>query len=308
MKPILVVCPNPSIDTYAWIDGFANGVPNRIKREDRYPGGKGLHVAMALAELEIPVTVAGFWGGETGSWIKKAGSQYYPKMNFIGPNLEDWSRICYTFKSDGDFDDTEILGPGPNITSSQFEQLISEIKSTLNQYSMVALCGSWPKGSPEDGYAQIVALAQKSGLKTYIDCTGIQLKNALAENPFGVHLNRKEITEHFNTDFESSKKMILRHCSEAAITDGSKGLSLFTNEGEFKALAKIEEVISTIGSGDCLVAGILAGHIKALGSQGIAYMGAACGAANCLKEELGMLNKSDVQRLFENQVKKGALK
>lgn len=53
MKPILVVCPNPSIDTYAWIDGFANGVPNRIKREDRYPGGKGLHVAMALAELVI---------------------------------------------------------------------------------------------------------------------------------------------------------------------------------------------------------------------------------------------------------------
>lgn len=308
MKRILVVCPNPSIDTYARIDGFSYGIPNRIKKEDRYPGGKGLHVAMALAELEIPVTIAGFWGGETGSWIKKSCSQYYPEINFIGPDLKDWSRICYTFKSDDDFDDTEILGPGPAITQAQFDELIGQIKETLSQYSMLALCGSWPKGSPEDGYAQIVSLAQKNSIKTYIDCTGIQLKKALAKKPFGVHLNRKEITEHFNTDFESSKKMILTYCSEAAITDGSKGLSLVTNDGEFNALARIDEVISTIGSGDCLVAGILAGHMKSLGPQGIAYLGAACGAANCLKEELGMLNKLDVQKLFENQIKKGVLK
>ncbi len=300
MKGILVVCPNPSIDTYAWIDGFRNGIPNRIKREDRYPGGKGLHVAMALAEMDIPVTVAGFWGGETGSWIKKSCSQYYPEISFIGPDIEDWSRICYTFKSQDDFDDTEILGPGPDITQDQFDLLMSQINDQIDQFSMLALCGSWPKGSPETGYQKIIALANDNGLKSYLDCTGIQLQNALKETPFGIHLNRKEVTEHFKTDFTLAKKQILEFCTEAAITDGSKGLYLLSEQGEYHALAKIENVVSTIGAGDCLVAGILTAHFKQFDKQKVANMGAACGAANCLKEELGILNQKDVMKLFKS--------
>lgn len=303
MNGILVVCPNPSIDTYAWVDEFTQGVPNRIKKEERYPGGKGLHTAMALAELGIPVTVAGFWGGETGKWIRSACSRYYPLVTFLGPELEDWSRICYTFKSKGEFDDTEILAPGPNIAQQDFELLLEDIKKTISTYSMIALCGSWPTGSPEDGYAQIINLANDHNTPTYVDCTGVQLKNALEAQPYGVHLNRKEITEYFDADFESSKKQMLTYCHEAAITDGSKGLYLIKDHKVHHSLSKIENVVSTIGSGDCLVAGIIAGHYQEMETQDIANMGAACGAANCLKEELGMLDKSDVLELFERTKK-----
>lgn len=296
---VLVVCPNPSIDIYAWVNNFQQGVPNRIKKEERYPGGKGLHVAMALAELGIEVTVAGFWGGEAGQWIQNSCNRYYPSIRFIGPYLTDWSRSCYTFKSEGDFDDTEILGPGPEVSEIEFDQLLTSINEELPSTELIALCGSWPKGSPEDGYRQIIELGHQQDIRSFLDCTGIQLQHALNVKPYGLHLNRKEITDFFGTsDFEETKQKVFDYCEVAAITDGSKGLHYLTRSGAYHSLAKIERVISTIGSGDCLLAGIIAGHIQHLDDQKTAALGASCGAANCLRPELGMLHKEDVQQLF----------
>ena len=61
----------------------------------------------------------------------------------------------------------------------------------------------------------------------------------------------------------------------------------------------MKEVHSTIGSGDCLLAGVIAGHVQELETQSMANLGAACGAANCIRPELGMLYKEDVKRLLD---------
>lgn len=300
MSPhILVVCPNPAVDIYAHIATFGLGIPNRIMEEKRYPGGKGLHVGMALAELGFQVTIAGFWGGETGQWIKTSCKEYYPNIQFIGPELKEWTRSCYTFKSDGDFDDTEILGTGPTINKHDFEALLDNIQVSLDEVKYVALSGSWPKGAPENGYARIIQACKEHYTPTMLDCTGTQLKHALKAHPTAVHLNRKEITEFYDCPFDEAKSRILAECEVAAITDGSKGLHLLTKETSQHSLAKIDRVISTIGSGDCLTAGIVAGLTQKLDWQDVADLGAACGAANCLREDLGMLYLEDVKALVQ---------
>lgn len=298
MKQVLVVCPNPSIDIFAWIDSFQYGVPNRVSKELRYPGGKGLHVAMALAELGIPVTVAGFWGGEAGNWIRKACNEYYPSIKFTGPTLNEWSRSCYTFKAQDDFDDTEILGPGPSISKENFDELTGSIARELPGTGIMALCGSWPKGSPDTGYKSIIALGKTHQVPSFLDCTGVQLKNGLSARPFGVHLNRKEITDFYGLDFDQAKEKLLSECEVAAVTDGSKGLYLMNQTTGVHALTKVQKVISTIGSGDCLLAGIVAGYTQDLPFAEIARLGATCGAANCLRPDLGMLHRSDVDTLL----------
>ena len=296
---ILVVCPNPAVDIYAYIETFGMGIPNRITEEKRYPGGKGLHVGMALTELDFQVTIAGFWGGETGQWIKKSCNQYYPSIQFIGPELEEWTRSCYTFKSNDTFDDTEILGTGPSITNQDFNALLFSIESILADVDYVALSGSWPKGAPQDGNATIIESCKQVNKPTMLDCTGAQLSNALKVGPTAVHLNRKEITDFYGCEFDEAKSRILASCEIAAITDGSKGLSLLTKDQEYHSLAKIDHVISTIGSGDCLTAGVVAGLTQSLDLQSVANLGAACGAANCLREDLGVLYKKDVLMLSE---------
>ena len=296
---ILVICPNPSIDVYAELETVEFGVPNRISHEVRYPGGKGVHVAMALSELGHHVALLGFWGGQAGEWIKSTVKHYYPSVEFYGSDLKEWTRSCYTFKSSGEFNDTEILGPGPSITNQDYEHLLESTSELIKNAQMTVMCGSWPKGSPENGYADLIRISSDHQIPAFIDCTGIQLENALREKPFGIHLNRKEITSFFDLDFDKSKMEILNHCQVAAVTDGSKGLYYLSNNTEHHALSPIEEVISTIGSGDCLTAGVVSGLVQSLDDSSIARLGAACGAANCIREELGMMFKRDVERLLQ---------
>ena len=300
-KKVLVVCPNPSIDILAQIAEFTIGVPNRIQTEERYPGGKGLHVAMALAELGIDVTVLGFWGGATGQWIKKETYKYYPKIQFIGPEIEELSRSCYTFKSNDTLNDTELLGTGPVITREQFENFLQIFIESFLSYSMIAFSGSWPQGVPEDAYKKLISLAKNTSIKTFIDCTGVQLKNVLHEKPFCIHLNKKEIKDFFHTDqLEEAIENILQHTHYAAITDGANGLYFHQGNTVTHALTSINKVLSTVGSGDCLLAGIIYGFIYDFSFEKIAMTGAACGAANCMRKELGMLYKNDVFELFKN--------
>lgn len=300
-KYVLVVCPNPSVDIYAQLENFKKGVPNRIITESRYPGGKGLHVAMALAELGINVKVVGFWGGESGEWLRKTCNAYYPAISFCGPKLSEWSRSCYTFQSSNDFNDTEILGTGPEVSESEFEQLLAIVEEKLPFTTIMALCGSWPKGSPETGYRQLIELATDHQVPSFLDCTGPQLENALTAHPYGIHLNRKELLDFTQVaDFEKAMYMIRERCAVAAITDGPRGLHYLTGNGHFRSLAKVDKVISTIGSGDCLLAGVIAGHVQQLNDEDTANLGAACGAANCLRPELGMLYEQDVTLLLKN--------
>lgn len=69
---ILCLCPNPSIDKFIWVEDFKTGKVNRVKKELSYPGGKGVHVALGIAELEEDCAIIGFWGGPAGKWKKRS--------------------------------------------------------------------------------------------------------------------------------------------------------------------------------------------------------------------------------------------
>ena len=297
-KRCFVICPNPSVDILASIAAIRANASNRIQQEKRFPGGKGIHVALALAELEIPTTLIGFWGNKNGDWLKESCKAYQPNLEVVGPQVEGWNRSCYTFQSDAEWQDTEILGTGPTMKEAHFEELITLLEARKNEIESIAICGSWPQGALAEYNQKLVELGNSLGVPVFLDCTGVQLKNALEAHPFCVHLNRSEVTEYFEKDFELAKNELAELCEMAAVTDGSKGLFLYKKEDEMHAVVKIEDVKSTVGSGDCLMAGIIAGCYLDFSFQDIAKMGAACGAANCLNENLGMLEKEEADKLF----------
>lgn len=298
-KQVLVLCPNPSVDIYASIDGFSLGTTTRIKSEKRYPGGKGVHVAMALSELGANVTLIGFWGGITGEWVQQEIHRYYPSIKIDGVNTSEWTRSCYTFKSEGEANDSELLGTGPKISATENESFFEIVRKYVPDSDALVLSGSWPLGAPIKGYAQLIKLAKSYHVKSYLDCTGEQLSYALVEQPFLIHLNRHEVMEIAHSqDFDEARSKISVMVNNSVITNGSKGVYHSTNDHEVHSVYKVDKVISTIGSGDCLLAGVVAGHLLSYSAQEIANIGAACGAANCIREELGMIYKTDVLRLL----------
>lgn len=296
---ILAVCPNPSIDTYAWLLTFVKGQTNRISRIEEFPGGKGIHVAMALKELNNQVSLMANWAGINGRWVKECPQLEGIKM--AGIELEGNNRKCYTFRSDLDkeFDNTELLEPGPEMTRADWESFLIQFKLALKDCSLVCLSGSWPKGAPEDAYFQLLQLCEEGGKRAILDCSGIQLKNALKGKFFGLHINEHEANSNFGTKnhFEVWEQLKGK-VSLLAITKGKEGLFLHLDHDYAHANVQIEEVKSTVGSGDCLTAGIAHAVFKGLPLGQIAKFGVACGAANCMNEDLGIMRWEDVQKLL----------
>ena len=295
---ILSVCPNPSIDTYAWLDDFDPGGVNRIKKLQEYPGGKGVHVALALAELGTGSKLMATWGGNTGKWIREKCSVY--GINCRGIALTENNRKCYTFRSEKPgFDNSELLEPGPSFSSADWEAFALEFKREIDDASIICMSGSWPGNAPGDAYAQLIAIAKKQHINTILDCSGSQLENALKIGFFGIHLNEIEAENLCGSkDIHELLKMIGDKVKLVAFTRGKKGLILAFNGQLVTANVEVDKVVSTVGSGDCLTAGIAYAISKNLSVEEIAAWGVACGAANCLTESLGMLNEKIVHQLL----------
>lgn len=295
----LAVCPNPSIDSYVWVESLSPGKVHRANLEKRYPGGKGVHVAMAAKELNEEVILLGFWGGETGKWIKNQCAGMGIKC--IGPQVEEWNRACVTFKSEGEYDETELLGCGPEINALDYKNFVQAFESIIGSAEVVTMSGSWPKGSPNDGYAELISICNKVEVPSFLDCDGNNFLKGISKTPFGIHLNKTEAKTLFPNDDPNQVIKILSKLVELpVITAGAEGLYTTTKNNQLlKASVTIKNVHSSVGSGDCLTAGLAIAKRKNLNIEETLKLAAACGAANCLREELGMLYKKDVDKLFE---------
>lgn len=300
---ILCLCPNPSIDMYTWVHDIKPGEANRVLKEQRFPGGKGVHVALAAAELGEEVMLLGFWGGASGQWIKESCQR--AGISCLGPEIEGWSRTCLSFKSENKYDDTELLGTGPEINEKNFESFLAAFDKLLPKADCVTMSGSWPKGAPTDAYAQLIRHARQAGKDIFLDCTGPQLSEAIAENPYSIHLNRTESADYFKVDdFQLLSTLLYECCELAIITAGEDGLYYKNKNYHLHAKCAIEKVNSSVGSGDCLVAGLAVAYSRGFSSIDTARLAVACGGANCLRPELGMLHRREVEMLLKKAVVK----
>lgn len=298
---ILSLCPNPSIDSYAGLENFHPGSVNRFSFLEEFPGGKGVHVALAIAELGLSSRLFGFWAGGSGEWIKSECA--LRNVEVKGRSISGNNRKCYTFISENpDLHNTELLEPGPKLRDFDFNHFVSLFEGKIAESEIICMSGSWPEGAPENGYAQLIKIAAKNHKKVILDCTGIQLENALKEGFFGIHLNHHEAKALCGAnDINSLQKFLGDKVELIALTSGGEGLELAYKNETIKAKINIapNEVISTVGSGDRLTAGIAYALDQKLKLSEIAAWGTACGTANCLNKDLGMLKKQDVEMMLK---------
>lgn len=295
---ILCVCPNPAIDKFIRITSFQKGEVNRVSEESSFPGGKGIHVALGIKELGEEVAILAFWGGSTGQWIKQECEA--KGIACFGPEVTDWTRTCLTIKTNDDFNETEILGTGPIINASEYANFLKQYEQLLKNCDMVSMSGSWPKNTIGANYSSLIEKASQLNIHSFVDCSGNVLLQALDKTPFAVHINQYEGYDIFNTadPIHISQKLNM-NCKLSAITCGNKGLYLSDGKDIVHALSKVNEVISAVGSGDSLMAGLIVAQKRGYNLVETAKLAAASGAANCIREDLGMFYKKDVERLFE---------
>lgn len=260
-----------------------------------------MHVGFALNELGEQACILDFWAGLSGTWIKEKCAE--KNISCFGPIVNGVCRKCFTLitkQTDSDFNHTELLEPGPAINDKDYDLFNKQFEKIADKIDFICLSGSWPDGAPQSAYRDLILKAVQYDKKVILDASGAQLENALKAKPFAIHLNLEEAQFLYKTsDYESILQDLGKRVQLVALTAGKEGLYLLYKGIFIQANVHISKVISSVGSGDCLTAGIAYALHRNMSPEDIARWIVACGAANCLREDLGMFYREDVFNLLK---------
>ncbi|WP_143315083.1 1-phosphofructokinase [Clostridium sp. HBUAS56017] len=300
---IYTITFNPALDYIVKVEDFRLGEVNRTSSEEIYAGGKGINVSIVLRNLGIDNKALGYIAGFTGREIEKKVKEFGCKTDFIELN-EGMSRINVKIKAS---EESEINGSGPSITKKDLEKLYIKLEELSND-DILVLAGSIPKTLPENIYETIMQRLNDRGIKFIVDTTGKLLMNVLKYSPFLIKPNHHELAELFNVELKNeddivyyAKKLIDLGAQNVVISRAGDGAILVNSKLEvFKSDVPKGVLKNSVGAGDSMVAGFIAGYLKNKDLVEAFKMGVATGSASAFSE--GLATEEKVYELL-NQIK-----
>ena len=287
---IYTVTFNPSIDYIVRLEQFTAGEINRVNYEQILPGGKGINVSIVLKNLGHESTALGFLAGFTGVAMQQMLHSFGVTDDFV--RLDDgFSRINVKIKAESE---TEINGQGPVITEEAQRALFAKL-DRLTSGDTLVLAGSIPNTLPDDIYERIMEHLEGRGIRIVVDATKNLLRRVLKYRPFLIKPNNHELGEMFGVELKTdddiifhAKKLQEEGATNVLISMAGDGAILLTAEGVFyRSAAPKGTLVNSVGAGDSMVAGFLAGFMESDGSYEHAfYMGVATGSASAFSENL----------------------
>ena len=297
---IYTVTLNPAIDYIMRMDELHMGITNRSNSEEYYCGGKGINVSLVLAELDIPSTALGFIAGFVGDAIDKWVANTYVTTDFI--RLKSGiSRINVKIKAG---EETEINGQGPDIAEDELEALMMKVDHIQDGDTLV-LAGSIPSTLPDDTYERMLERISNKDVRIVVDATKQLLVNSLKYKPFLIKPNKQELSEIFDVDVQTkediityAKKLQDMGARNVLISLGGDGAMLVDEDGQIHEAGVIKEkVVNTVGSGDSMVAGFVAGYEMKNSYSYALTLGSVCGNATAFLPWLA--TKEKINELLE---------
>lgn len=292
---------NPALDYIIETPNLILGEINCSKKEHILPGGKGINVSIILKELDINSTAFGFISGFVGEEIEKRVKEYGIKTEFIKIENEN-SRINVKITTSSE--ETAINAKGPIIKQTHLEMLFKKLGMIKNGDTLV-LSGSIPKGIQQDIYQNICKKIEKIDVKIIVDSTGDLLVNTLKYHPFLIKPNQYELGEIFNVKISNqeeatkyAKILQQKGAQNVLVSMGSMGAILLDENGylyKMKALNK-EKRINTVGAGDSMVAGFIAGYQLFHNYEKALKMGIS--AATATANSMFLATKEEIYELF----------
>ncbi|AOK92124.1 1-phosphofructokinase [Paenibacillus sp. SEL1] len=294
---IYTVTLNPSIDYIVEVDDLKLGDLNRMKRDLKLPGGKGINVSRVLNQLGADSTAIGFLGGFTGRFIDDTLREESIKTDFV--MIEDDTRINIKLKHG---DETEINGLGPAIREQEADALVQKLAG-LQKNDIVVLSGSIPPSLGGDFYDRLISVCQQTGAEFVIDTTGEALMKALVHKPLLIKPNHHELAELFGVTIHSKEEIVTygRKLLEAGaknvlISMAGEGALFITADEVYHANVPAGTVKNSVGAGDSMIAGFV-GTLSLHGDPIEAFRaGVASGSATAFSDDLATKEKIEQLR------------
>lgn len=302
---IYTVTFNPALDYVMEVKELQSKDINRTQREHLYYGGKGINVSVILSRLGADNKALGFLAGFSGRQIEDMLGAENISNDFVYLK-SGYTRINVKIKADREID---INAQGPDIDAEDVERLYEKLEQ-LKQGDSLVLAGSIPKSLPDNIYEVILDRLNGRGINFAVDATGDLLLNVLKYKPFLIKPNHHELGDIFGRELKGTDEIVEcarqlqdKGAKNVLVSCGKNGAVLVDESNTVHQMGNVPgEIVSSVGCGDSMVAGFLAGYIEK-GSYDYAFrLGCACGNATAFSPKLA--SRDEIEKMMNNELLK----
>lgn len=298
---IYTVTFNPALDYLMYVSELQSEDINRTEKEQLFYGGKGINVSVILTRLGVKNKALGFLAGFSGHQLEDMLNADSIENDFVYLK-KGYTRINVKIKSKKE---TDINACGPEITADDIQELFKKIEN-LEKDDCLVLAGSIPKSLPDNIYEKILDKLNGKGIDFVVDATGDLLKNVLKYKPFMIKPNHHELGEIFSTEIKTldeikkyGKMLQDMGARNVLISRGKDGAALLDENGEIHTMGNVPgKIVSSVGCGDSMVAGFLAGYYQTKDYAYALKLGSACGNATAFSSSLA--TKEEIEKMLKN--------
>ncbi len=297
---IYTVTFNPALDYVLQVPHFRPGHTNRAAAEELQVGGKGINVSLVLKALGVESTALGFLAGDTGELLRRRLEVLGVRTDFV-PLPSGFTRINVKLKSDGE---TELNGRGPDIPQASLDALLAKLDHLAAGDTLV-LAGSIPQSLPHDVYEHTLVRLDGKGVRSVVDATGPLLDRVLPYHPFLVKPNHLELGELVGRELDpldrkgltaAARTLQGRGARNVLVSLAQHGALLCAEDGQvYTQGAAVGELKNSVGAGDSMVAGFLAGFDRG-GFPEALLLGSAAGGATAFSPRLA--TGAEIERIY----------
>jgi 1-phosphofructokinase/tagatose 6-phosphate kinase len=302
---IVTVTLNAALDRTLTVPNFQRGQRHRASGGLTLAGGKGINIARALKKLEVPVVATGLAGGQTGTRIVEELTAEAILNDFV--RIGDESRTSTAVVDPTASSYTEINEWGPHVDAEELDILREKLHYLADGAQMVVFSGSLPRGVEDDFYAEAIRDLNRRGVETILDSEGEPMRLGTAAEPFLVSPNQREAESLVGQEFHEDQDFIVALDSVAElgarnvlITQESGCFALLKEDREvkrFRCVAPRIDALSTVGSGDVLLAGFLAARHAEKPVEDALRAAVGAGAAATMEVGAGRFDPREAGRL-----------
>jgi 1-phosphofructokinase len=284
---ITTVTPNPSVDWTLEIPTLTRGLVHRIAAERQEPSGKGVNVTRALTVNGVRSVAVLPVGGTEGSELEALLAAEHVTYRAVRVTGSIRVNISLT-ERDGTA--TKINALGPTLSDEETDRLLIAVVEESGRADWVLGSGSLPGGVGETFYARLGEAARRSGARFALDSSGAPLLAGLRARPDVIKPNTEELAQAvgrplatFGDAVAAARELGQLGAMTVVVSMGSDGALLVDEEGVLHAKAFVSSPKSTVGAGDALLAGYLAGTLAAGGNRATALREAVAWGSGALR-------------------------
>lgn len=297
---VYTVTLNPALDYVMKVGSLRYDDINRSDSEEIYYGGKGINVSVILTRLGVENKALGFVAGFTGEKLDKMlkNDGIDCDFNYL---KKGYTRINVKIKAQTEID---VNAQGPDIDDDDISKLLNKLDA-IKENDFLVLAGSIPGTLPNDIYERILSKLEDRGINFVVDATGDLLKNVLKFKPFLIKPNHHELGDLFGVELNSEEDIVFyakqlqdMGARNVLVSRAKDGATLIDENSRVTTFPNVEgKVVNSVGCGDSMVGGFIAGYLEKGNYAHALKLGAACGNATAFSE--GLAGAQEIKSVFD---------